>query len=58
MTADLSVFSVGGGVGYALSPLVVAAVLAPLGLQGTLITAVVPFVAAALVAVALRRFRG
>ena len=57
VTADMSVFSVGGGVGYALGPLVVAAALAPLGLHGTLVIAVVPFAAAALVAVAVRRFR-
>ena len=57
VTADMSVFSVGGGVGYALGPLVVAAALAPLGLHGTLVIAVVPFAAAAVVVVALRRFR-
>jgi len=57
VTADMSVFSVGGGVGYALGPLVVAAALAPLGLHGTLVIAVVPFAAAAAVVVALRRFR-
>ena len=57
VTADMSVFSMGGGVGYALGPLVVAAVLAPLGLHGTLVIAVVPFAAAVSVAVALRRFR-
>ena len=57
VTADMSVFSVGGGVGYALGPLVVAAALAPLGLHGTLVIALVPFAAAAVVAVAVRRFR-
>jgi len=57
VTADMSVFSVGGGVGYALGPLVVAATLAPLGLHGTLVIAVVPLAAAAAVGVALRRFR-
>ena len=57
VTADMSIFSVGGGVGYAVGPLVVAAVLAPLGLRGTLVIAVVPFAAAAVVVVALRRFR-
>jgi FSR family fosmidomycin resistance protein-like MFS transporter len=36
VTTDMSVFSVGGGVGYAFGPLVVAAALAPLGLHGTL----------------------
>jgi FSR family fosmidomycin resistance protein-like MFS transporter len=44
-------------VGYAVGPLVVAAVLAPLGLHGTLVIALIPISAAALVAVALRRFR-
>jgi MFS transporter, FSR family, fosmidomycin resistance protein len=57
VTADMSVFSVGGGVGYALGPLVVAAVLTPLGLHGTPVIAVVPLTAAAVVVVALRRFR-
>ncbi|MCX6373692.1 MAG: MFS transporter [Actinobacteria bacterium] len=57
VTADMSVFSVGGGVGYAVGPLVVAAVLAPLGLHGTLVIALIPIAAAALVATALRRFR-
>ncbi len=58
VTADMSVFSVGGGVGYALGPLVVAAVLAPLGLRGTLIVALIPIAAAAVVAAAVERFRG
>jgi FSR family fosmidomycin resistance protein-like MFS transporter len=57
VTADMSVFSVGGGVGYAVGPLVVAVVLAPLGLHGTLLIAVIPIAAAALVVAALRRFR-
>ncbi len=58
VTADMSVFSVGGGVGYALGPLVVAATLAPLGLHGTLVIALVPIAAAVLVLVAIQRFRG
>jgi len=57
VTADMSVFSVGGGLGYAVGPLVVAAVLAPLGLHGTVVIALIPISAAALVAVAVRRFR-
>jgi FSR family fosmidomycin resistance protein-like MFS transporter len=57
VTADMSVFSVGGGVGYAVGPLVVAAVLAPLGLHGTLVIALIPFTAALLVGMAVRRFR-
>jgi FSR family fosmidomycin resistance protein-like MFS transporter len=57
VTADMGVFSVGGGVGYALGPLVVAAVLAPLGLHGTPLIALVPIAAAVVVGVTLRRFR-
>jgi FSR family fosmidomycin resistance protein-like MFS transporter len=57
VTADMGVFSVGGGVGYALGPLLVAAVLAPLGMHGTVVIAIVPFAAAAAVLVAVRRFR-
>jgi len=57
VTADMGVFSVGGGVGYALGPLVVAAVLAPLGLQGTPLIALIPIAAAVVVGAALRRFR-
>ena len=56
ITLDMSVFSVGGGVGYALGPLVVAAVLVPLGLHGTAVVAVLPFSAAIVVVIALRRF--
>ena len=58
VTADMSIFSVGGGVGYALGPLAVAAALAPLGLHGTPIIALIPLSAAVVVGVALRRFRG
>ncbi len=57
VTADMSVFSVGGGLGYALGPLVVAATLAPLGLHGTLVIALIPFAAAVVVVAAVRRFR-
>jgi len=57
VTADMGVFSVGGGVGYALGPLLVAAALAPLGMRGTVVIAIVPFAAAATVFVAVRRFR-
>ena len=56
VTANMGIFSVGGGVGYALDPLLVAAVLGPLGLGGTPLMAVVPLAAAAAVAVALHRF--
>ena len=57
VTSDMSVFSMGGVIGYAVGPLVVAAVLAPLGLPGTAVIAVIPMAAAVLVFVALRRFR-
>ena len=56
VTANMGVFSMGGGVGYAVGPLLVAAVLAPLGLHGTPVIAVVPLVAAVAVATVLRRF--
>ncbi|MGO8685035.1 MAG: MFS transporter [Thermoleophilia bacterium] len=55
ITSDMSIFSLGGGVGYALGPLLVAAVLVPLGLKGTLVIPIVPFVAAAAVLIAVRR---
>ncbi len=57
ITSDMSVFSLGGGVGYALGPLAVAAALAPLGLRGTPVVALVPIAAAIGVAAVLRRFR-
>lgn len=57
VTADMSFFSVGGAVGYALGPLVVAALLGPLGLHGTAVLAVIPLAAAVVVTGALRRFR-
>ncbi|MGZ4199509.1 MAG: MFS transporter [Thermoleophilia bacterium] len=56
VTANMGVFSVGGGLGYALGPLLVAAVLTPLGLHGTPLIAVVPLGTAVLVVLALRRF--
>jgi len=56
VTADMSVFSVGGGLGYAVGPLLVAAALAVLGLHGTLLMALIPFAAAAVVLVAMRSF--
>jgi FSR family fosmidomycin resistance protein-like MFS transporter len=55
VVSGMSVFSVGGGVGYGLSPLLVTAVVAPLGLGGTPLLAVPPLVAAAGVAVVVRR---
>jgi MFS transporter, FSR family, fosmidomycin resistance protein len=57
ITSDMGVFSLGGSVGYALGPLVVAAALAPLGLQGTVLIPVVPIAAAAVLVLALRHRR-
>ncbi|MFA4965139.1 MAG: MFS transporter, partial [Thermoleophilia bacterium] len=57
VNSDMGVFSLGGGMGYALGPLLVAAALGPLGLRGTLVIPAVPFVAAAIVLGALRRVR-
>ncbi len=54
VTSDMSVFSLGGGIGWALGPLVVAAVVVPLGLKGTLLIPLVPFAAAAAVTLAVR----
>jgi FSR family fosmidomycin resistance protein-like MFS transporter len=51
----MSVFSVGGGVGFGLSALMVTAVVAPLGLGGTPLLAVLPLLAAVSVALAARR---
>jgi MFS transporter, FSR family, fosmidomycin resistance protein len=55
VTSDMSIFSVGGGVGFALGPLVVAAALVPLGLEGTLLIPLVPFAAAGAVFIVVRR---
>lgn len=55
ITSDMSIFSLGGGLGYALGPLIVAAALVPFGLKGTLLIPIVPFAAAAAVIVAVRR---
>jgi FSR family fosmidomycin resistance protein-like MFS transporter len=57
INADMGVFSLGGSVGYALGPLLVAAALAPLGLRGTLVIPAVPFIAAGVLLYALRRQR-
>jgi len=54
--AKMGLFSLGGGIGYTLGPLVAAAVLAALGLSGTVAIGAVPLVAAAGVAAAVRRF--
>jgi MFS transporter, FSR family, fosmidomycin resistance protein len=58
VTTDMSIYSVGGGVGWALGPLIVAAVLAPLGLHGTALIAIIPFAAAAAISIVVRRFDG
>ncbi len=55
VTSDMGVFSLGGSVGYALGPLVVAAALAPLGLSGTLLLPLAPFAVAAVLLATLRR---
>jgi MFS transporter, FSR family, fosmidomycin resistance protein len=55
VTRDMSVFSLGGGIGWALGPLIVAAALVPLGLKGTLLIPLVPCAAAVAVTVAVRR---
>ena len=57
VTADMGVFSVGGGVGYALGPLWWPPRLRPSGLHGTLVIALVPLIAAVIVAIVLGRFR-
>jgi MFS transporter, FSR family, fosmidomycin resistance protein len=57
VTADMSVFSAGGGLGYILGLVAVLAVLPALGLHGTTVVAVIPVAAAVIVALALRRFR-
>ena len=57
VTADMSVFSVGGTLGYALSTPLVLAVVIPLGLRGTPVMMVVPAAGAVAVTLALARFR-
>ncbi len=57
VNADMGVFSMGGSIGYALGPLIVAAALAPLGMRGTLLIPLVPFAAAVILLVALRHAR-
>jgi MFS transporter, FSR family, fosmidomycin resistance protein len=55
LTTGMSVYSVGGSVGYALGPLLVAALVGPLGMNATILLAVIPVLAAFLVAGQLRR---
>ena len=57
VAADMSVFSVGGTLGYALSTPLVLAVVLPLGLHGTPLMMLVPAAAAVAVTVGLARFR-
>ncbi len=56
VTADMSVFSVGGTLGYALGTPLVLAVVVPLGLRGTPLMMLVPVAAAVAVTVVLARF--
>ena len=55
VASGMSIFSVGGGVGYALGPLLVAATVVPFGLRGTPLLMVLPVGAAAAVMVLMRR---
>jgi len=55
VATGMSIFSVGGGVGYALGPLLVAGVVVPLGLRGTPVLMVLPVAAAIALMVLLRR---
>jgi MFS transporter, FSR family, fosmidomycin resistance protein len=55
--AKMGLFSVGGGVGYMVGPLLAGAVLATFGLGGTVLIGVVPLVAAVGVVLVLRRVR-
>jgi FSR family fosmidomycin resistance protein-like MFS transporter len=55
--AKMGLFSVGGGIGYMLGPLLAGAALAVFGLGGTVLIGVVPLVAAVGVVVVLRRVR-
>ncbi len=55
VVTGMSVFSVGGSVGFAVSPLLVTAIVAPLGLTATPLLAVLPLTAAVAVSVAVRR---
>jgi len=57
-TTGMSIFSVGGGAGFALGPLLVAAAVVPLGLRGTAVITLLPLAAAASVVYQVRRFRG
>ena len=56
--AKMGLFSASGGIGYMLGPLLVAVVLTALGLGGTVVVGTVPLVAAAVLALGLRRVRG
>ena len=57
VNSDMGVFSLGGSIGYALGPLVVAAALVPAGLRGTIFIPAVPLVAAGVLLFALRGSR-
>lgn len=53
--ARMGLFSVGGGIGYVVAPLVVAAALATFGLGGAALVGALPLIAAVPLAIALRR---
>jgi len=55
--AGMSVFAVGGNIGFALAPAIVAGVLALAGLHGTALVALVPLTCAATLAIVLARRR-
>ncbi len=58
VTADMSIYSVGGGIGWALGPLLVAAVLPAFGMHGTALVALIPLAMAVAVTIVVRRFHG
>jgi FSR family fosmidomycin resistance protein-like MFS transporter len=53
----MSFFSLGGNAGFALGPILVTPIVLLLGLQGTLLLAVIPMIVAAVLARDLRRLR-
>lgn len=57
VASGMGVFSVGGSVGFALGPPLVAAVVVPFGLRGTLLLELIPLAAAAVVLVSTRHLR-
>jgi len=55
LVTSMSVYSVGGSIGFALGPLLAAAVVGLFGMDGTILLAVPGVIAAVLVAVQIRR---